>query len=150
MLDTLKIKAFIDGLLEEDALKLRRGFGIGLYLYNQLREYAPPYILDNLQTLDRLPIEKKKVILGDVKRFLEEYEQARARSLERASSGHKPIYRLFVGIEKLKFLGEKEIKLLRSLGINTVYDAILYVPFRYEDSVHQTLLKAGVHCRGCR
>ncbi len=133
MLDTIKIKAFIDSLLEEDAMKLRRGFGIGMYLFNQLREYAPPYLLDNLQTLDRLPLEKKKVILADVRKFLEEYEKAEAKSLTRAGQGDKPVYRFFAGIERLKFLTDKDEKLLRSLGIETVYDALLYVPFRYED-----------------
>jgi len=36
-----KLLEFIDGLLSNEGLKLKRGFGIGLYLYNQLKDRAP-------------------------------------------------------------------------------------------------------------
>ena len=133
MLDTAKIRAFIDSLLEEEGVKLRRGFGIGIYLFNQLKDFAPSYLLESLQTLDRLPFEKKKAILEEVKRFVEEFEKSRHRSSGGTTEGAKEVVRYFVGIEKLKFLKDKDVKLLRSLGIETLYDALFYIPFRYED-----------------
>ena len=149
MLDTAKVRSFIGSLLEEEGLKLRRGFGIGMYLFNQLRDYAPSYLLESLQTLDRLPFEKKKAILRDVEKFLEEFERSRLRSYKGRTEEGKEVSRFFVSLEKLKFLKEKDLKLLRSMGIETLYDALLYIPFRYEDrrSIHTVrTAKVGEKC----
>ncbi|EDP76133.1 hypothetical protein [Hydrogenivirga sp. 128-5-R1-1] len=68
-----KLLEFIEGLLSNNGLKLRRGFGIGLYLYNQLKDNAPPYVLENLQLFDRMPFEKRK-LSSLTERFLESSE----------------------------------------------------------------------------
>ncbi len=129
-MDREKVRNFVVSLLENDAIRLRRGFGIGLYLYNQMKDVAPPYMLETLQDLDRLPLEKRKAFLRDLIRFLENPHLGGA---ERGKSGDKEIYKFFAPIEKIKSLREKDLKLLKSLGIETLYDLLLYIPLRYED-----------------
>ncbi len=130
MADRKKLLEFIDSLLKNNGLKLRRGFGIGLYLYNQLKDSAPPYVLENLQLFDRMPFEKKKALLLDLRRFLEEFGGS-PRKREKVKK--KKIKDFLVPIEKLKFLDEKEVKVLKSLGIETLLDALFFFPLRYED-----------------
>ncbi|WP_457600535.1 ATP-dependent DNA helicase RecG [Hydrogenivirga sp.] len=125
-----KLLQFIDGLLKNGAVKLKRGFGIGLYLYNQLRDTAPPYVLENLQLLDRMPFEKKKAMLLELRRFL---ESSRERSRRDRKVEKKRIKDFLVPLDKLKFLDSKELKVLKSLGINTLLDALFFFPLRYED-----------------
>ncbi len=133
MTDTGKLTKFIDSLFENGGIKLRRGFGIGLYLYNQLRDFAPSYILENLQILDRMPFEKKKAILFEVRRFLNEYRSAREKKRSRENVKKRPIKDFMIPLEKLKLLDSKEVKVLKSLGVQTLLDALFYFPLRYED-----------------
>ncbi len=130
MKDHKKILDFLQGLLENGAIKLRRGFGIGLYLYNQLRDSLPENLLENLQTLDRMPLEKKKAIILELKRFLETYsgERRRVKRVQKRS-----LKDFKIPLDRLKFLDTKELKVLKSLGLKTLLDALFYFPLRYED-----------------
>ena len=121
---------FVEGLFENGAIKLRRGFGIGIYLYNQLRDRAPQNLLESLQTLDRMPLEKKKAILLELKRYLESSKPI-SRPVKKARK--KKIKELQVPIDKLKFLEKKELQVLKSLGVESLLDALFYFPLRYED-----------------
>lgn len=127
-MDRKKIRQFILSLLENNALKLRRSFGVGLYLYNQMRDNAPPYILENLQSFDKMPFEKRRVILNEILRFLES-----AQPRQKPTVKKRPLRDFFVDICKVKFLEDKESELLKKLGINTLLDALYYFPLRYED-----------------
>lgn len=131
MADRVKLLEFIEGLLENEALKLRRGFGIGLYLYNQLKDSAPPYVLENLQVFDRMPFEKRKAFLIELKRFIGEATET-PKDLKR-SVKKRGLRDFLIPLDKLKFLDNKEIKVLKSLGISTLLDALFFFPLRYED-----------------
>ncbi len=138
MVDTERIVSFIDGLLENGAVKLRRGFGIGAYLYNKLKPYAPPYVLESLQSFDRMPFEKKKALLLELRNLLRSYEPQKTE-VQRVKK--RKIRDFFTPIDRLKFLDSKEVKLLRSLGIERLIDALLYLPVRYEDRVPVSSLR---------
>ena len=127
---TRRILDFLDSLLENGAVKLRRGLGIGPYLYNQLRDSLPENLLESLQTLDRMPLEKKKAIVLELKRFLESYsgERRRVKKVQK-----KSLKDFKIPLDKLKFLDTKELKVLKSLGLKTLLDALFYFPLRYED-----------------
>ncbi len=124
------IVEFIDDLLSNDARKLRRSIGVGLYLYNKLKDRAPDYLLESLQTLDRFPFEKKKAIVLELKRIL---GQRKPSNEVIAGLPKKPIKSFLVPVDKLKLLETKEKKLLKSLGIKTLFDALYYFPLKYED-----------------
>ena len=128
MLEVEKLEAFVSSLLEGEGLKLRRSIGVGPFLYNKLRDHAPPYLLEVLLDFDRLSFEKKKVILEDVKRFLREYRRKRG---ERKELSKKPLKTFLTPVDKLDFLSGAEKKILRSLGLNTVLDVLYYFPLRY-------------------
>ena len=123
------VSRFIDSLLENGALKLRRSFGVGLYLYNQLKDEIPDYFLNSLQQLDRMPFEKKKAILLELRRIL----SSEAPAKKKETVPKKPLKAFFTPLEKLSFLEDKEVKLLKSLGINTLFDALTFFPLKYED-----------------
>jgi len=133
MKDPRSLEKFVDTLFENDCLRLRRGFGIGLYLYNQLRDAAPPYILENLQGFDRMSLEKKKALLLELKSFLREYGYAQERKMRLKNSRSKPLKDFLVPLEKLRFIEGKEISILSKLGIRNLLDLLFFFPLRYED-----------------
>lgn len=125
-----KLLSFIDNLLTNGGIKLRRSLGVGLYLFNKLRDSAPEYILESLQSLDRMPFEKKKAILEEVRKLLSERQEPQK---DKSPVKKKSIRDFFLPIDKLKLLDTREKKVLRSLGINTLFDALYYFPLKYED-----------------
>ncbi len=139
-MDRAFLRNFIDGLLLNDGLKLRRAFGVGMFLFNKLKDDAPPYILDSLKELDRMPLEKKKAILKEVRKFLEEKKEKKERVLPQE---RKPIHLFFQPLEKLKILNKTELSTLKALGINTIIDALYYFPVRYEDRRLNTSIKTA-------
>ena len=134
------VKNFIDGLLLNDGLKLRRAFGVGIFLFNKLKDDAPQYILDSLKELDRLPFEKKKAVLREVRKYLEERREKKEKKLPEE---RKPIDIFFKGIDKLKILTKTEASTLKALGINTIIDALYYFPVRYEDRRLNTSIRTA-------
>ncbi|MFN3599139.1 MAG: ATP-dependent DNA helicase RecG [Aquificaceae bacterium] len=126
-----KAKRQIRELLEDDYKKLRRSIGVGLYLFNLLKDYLEGTYLDLLKDFDRLPLEKRIALL----KSLEERLNAGITppEVDFSKVEKKPIRTFFKAIEDLKALGEKEKKLLRSFGIKDLYSALWFVPQRYED-----------------
>jgi len=142
-MDTAFVKDFIDNLLEKDGLKLRRAIGIGVFLFNKLKDCAPDYILESLKELDKLPFEKKKAILREVKKFLSEYERHKKENRVPERDKRKPIEVFFNPIEKVKILTKIQISTLKALGVETVYDALFYFPEKYEDKRLNTSIKTA-------
>lgn len=140
-MDKAFLKNFIDGLLLNDGLKLKRAFGVGLFLFNKLKDYAPQYILESLKELDKLPLEKKKAILKEVKKFLEEERKEKKERV--LPEERKPIHLFFQPLEKVKILNKAELTTLKALGINTTIDALYYFPVRYEDRRLNTSIKTA-------
>ncbi|NPB07434.1 MAG: ATP-dependent DNA helicase RecG [Aquificae bacterium] len=126
-----ELKSFIDTLLLNDGLKLRRAFGVGLFLFNKLRDYAPHYLLESLKDLDRMSFEKKVAILREVRKFLQEY--ADRKEDPPPPDQRKPLRVFRTSIDSVKILSSRLKTTLKNLGINTVLDALFYFPVRYED-----------------
>ncbi len=146
MADLAKVEEFVANLFRDDCLRLKRGFGIGLYLYNQLRDLAPPYLLESLQSFDRMPLEKRKAVLMEVRRFLEGYRSLKERRERFSGITPRPLRSFLVPVDRLSFLDPKEIKMLRGLGVETLLDLLYYFPLRYEDRrvlSNLKLVKAG-------
>ena len=133
MLDVEKIEAFVNSLTEGDGAKLRRSLGVGAFLFNKLRDHAPQYLLDALLTFDRLPFEKRKAILEDVRRFLKDYRALQKRREARREVKKKAVRNFLVPLDRVDFLSEAEKKILRSLNLRTILDVLFYFPLRYED-----------------
>ena len=134
------VKGFVENLLRNDGLKLRRAFGVGLFLFNRLKDTAPDYILESLKEFDKLPFEKKVAILREIQKFLEESNGKKEVKLPKE---RKPVEVFFKEIEKLKFLNKTEIRTLKALGINTIIDALFYFPEKYEDKRLNTSIKTA-------
>jgi ATP-dependent DNA helicase RecG len=133
MLETDRLEAFLDSLLKDGGVKLRRSIGVGLFLFNKLRDHAPQYLLDNLLVFDQLPLEKRKVILEEVRRFLRDYKGAQTGREKRKEVKKKPLRKFLLPLERLDFLSASERKILKSLNLNTLLDVLFYFPLRYED-----------------
>ena len=58
-----KAKEVIRDLSENNYAKLKRSLGVGLYLFNLLKDNVENSYLDLLKDFDRLPIEKRIGIL---------------------------------------------------------------------------------------
>ncbi len=141
-MDREKIQGFIGELLKEDGKKLKRSLGVGIYLFNLLKEDAPVYLLDKLKSFDGLSYEKRRAILLEVLEFLRIYRKKLLRSSDRRVE-KKPIGKFFIAIDKLPFLSDKEVNTLKALGIYTLLDALFFFPVRYEDRRLNTSIKAS-------
>jgi len=126
-----KAKKVIRDLSENNYAKLKRSLGVGIYLFNLLKDSVETSYLDLLKDFDRLPIEKRIGIL----KILEERLKAPTPSFEIDFSNveKKPLTAFFKPVEELKVLEEKEKKILKAFGIKDLYSALYFVPLRYED-----------------
>ncbi len=126
-----KAKKQIRELLEDDYKKLRRSLGVGLYLFNLLKDSIEASYLELLKSLDRLPLEKKVAILKSLEERLK--EPIPSLEVDFSKVEKKPLRAFFKPIEELKTLSEKEKKVLKAFGIKDLYHALWFVPQRYED-----------------
>ncbi len=126
-----KAEKLIKDLSQEDYKRLKRSFGIGLYLFNLLKDRVEPSYLEMLKDFDKLSFEKQKAIL----KSLEERLKHPLPTLEVDFSNveKKPIEAFFKPVDKLKILDEKEKKTLKAFGIKDLYSALWFAPLRYED-----------------
>ncbi|MFN4013596.1 MAG: ATP-dependent DNA helicase RecG [Aquificaceae bacterium] len=126
-----KAKEVIRDLSENNYAKLRRALGVGLYLFNLLKDSVENSYLDLLKSFDRLPIEKRIGIL----RMLEERLKAPLPSFEIDFSKveKKPLAAFFKPLEEIRVLEERERKVLKAFGLKDLYSALYFVPLRYED-----------------
>ncbi len=141
-MDTQKIKEFIAGLLKEDGKRLKRSIGVGIYLFNLMKEEAPLYLLEKLKSFDGLPYQRRKAILMEVIGFLKTY-QGRPTTSPESGVEKKPLRRFLIPLERLKFLSEKELKTLKGLGLESLLDALFFFPVRYEDRRLNTSVKSS-------
>ncbi len=125
-----KARKFIQEL-EGDRLKLKRSYGVGIYLFNLLKQHLESTYLNLLKEFDKLTIEKRIGILKVIKGRLS--QPAYKKAVDFSHVEKKPIEKFFLPIEKVSILDQKEKKLLKALGINDLYSALWYLPVRYED-----------------
>ncbi|MEN3039763.1 MAG: DNA helicase RecG, partial [Candidatus Kryptonium sp.] len=107
-----RAKSLIAELSERDYFKLRRSIGVGVYLFNLLKEFLEPSYLDLLKEFDRLPFEKRKGILKELERRLS--EPVRTLEVDFSRVEKKPITAFFKPLQDLKVLDEKERKSLKA------------------------------------
>ncbi len=135
-----RAKSFIRSLQERDYLKLRRSIGVGLYLFNLLKDHLSATYLDMLKEFDKLPIQKRIAILEQISRVIETYKEKRT-AYNFDDLPKKPVSGFFVEIERLKVLEEKEKRLLKAYRIKDLYSALWFLPVRYEDRRINTTIK---------
>ena len=125
-------KAFkaIEKLSENNYEKLKKLIGVGNYLYRLLADILNDPIKEDLKIFDKYSLEKKIAILKYLKEILE-------RRIQKPKINRNRIVKSFeyflTPIDKVDFLNLKEKKLLKSLGINTILDALYYFPRKYKD-----------------
>ncbi|MCX8076760.1 MAG: ATP-dependent DNA helicase RecG [Aquificaceae bacterium] len=126
-----KAKEFIQELSKDGYLKLRRSFGVGLYLFNLLRDHIEPSYLELLKDFDRLTLEKKKAILKELQSRLEKPSQK--QEIDFSGVKKKPLEAFLKPLQSLKSIDEKEKKTLTSFHIKDFMSALWFAPVRYED-----------------
>ncbi len=126
-----KAVKLIKDLSQEDYKRLKRSFGIGLYLFNLLKDSLEPSYLEMLKDFDKLPFEKQKAILKVIEDRLK--HPLPTLEVDFSSVEKKPIEAFFKHVDKLKTLDEKEKKTLKAFGIKDLYSALWFAPLRYED-----------------
>ncbi len=137
-----KAKKLIEDLSAEDYLKLKRSIGVGLYLFNLLKDSLETSLLELLKEFDRMPFEKKKAILQTLKERLSQDLPSKV-VVDFSKVEKKPLKAFFKPIEELKVLDGKEKKTLKALGIKDLYSALWFVPLRYEDRSLNTSIKSS-------
>ncbi len=120
----------IEKLSENDYEKLKKLIGVGSYLYRLLADFLNDPIKEDLKIFDKYGFEKKVAILNYLKDLLHSKVQKPKINKNRKV---KPFESFLVPLDKIDFLSPKEVKLLKSLGINTVLDALYYFPHKYKD-----------------
>ncbi|MCS7307493.1 MAG: DNA helicase RecG, partial [Aquificaceae bacterium] len=97
-----RAKSLVAELSERDYFKLRRSIGVGIYLFNLLKEFLEPSYLDLLKEFDRLPFEKRKGVLKELQKRLS--EPIRILEVDFSHVEKKPITAFFKPLEDLKIL----------------------------------------------
>ena len=120
----------IEKLSENDYEKLKKLIGVGNYLYRLLADILNDPVKEDLKIFDKYSLEKRIAILNYLREILQRRLQRPKIDRERKV---KPFEYFLTPIEKVEFLTAKEVKLLKSLGINTVLDALYYFPYKYKD-----------------
>jgi ATP-dependent DNA helicase RecG len=120
----------IEKLSENDYEKLKKLIGVGNYLYRLLADILNDPVKEDLKIFDKYSLEKRIAILNYLREILQRRLQKPKINRERKI---KPFEYFLTPIEKVEFLTAKEVKLLKSLGINTVLDALYYFPYKYKD-----------------
>ena len=125
-------KAFraIEKLEENDYERLKKLIGVGVYLYRLLADFLNDPVKEDLKIFDKYPLEKKIAILNYLKGILERKLQKPPINRNRPVKGFEYF---LTPIDKVDFLTPKEVRLLKSVGINTVLDALYYFPKKYKD-----------------
>ncbi len=126
-----KAKRLIQELSERDYLRLRRNLGVGMYLFNLLKDSLEPSYLEMLKGFDRLPLEKRKAILISLAERLK--EPLPSLEVDFSKVEKKAIDAYFKPVKDLKGLEDKDKKTLKALGIRDLYSALWFAPLRYED-----------------
>ncbi|HIP86768.1 MAG TPA: ATP-dependent DNA helicase RecG, partial [Aquifex sp.] len=120
----------IEKLSEKDYAKLKKLIGVGNYLYRLLADILNDPVKEDLKIFDKYSLEKRIAILNYLKEVLQRRLQKPQIDKNRSV---KPFEYFLTTIEKVDFLTPGEVKLLKSLGINTVLDALYYFPYKYKD-----------------
>ena len=143
VMDTYKLqraKDFIRDLEDKDYLKLKRSIGVGLYLFNLLKDYLSITYLDMLKEFDKLPLQKRIAILNQIKVILDKVGK-KENILNFDRFPKKPIEKFFVDVDSLETLNHREKKTLKLLGIRDLYSALWFLPVRYEDRRLNTTIR---------
>ncbi len=125
-----KALAAIERLEANDYEKLKKLIGVGVYLYRLLADILNDPIKEDLKIFDQYGLEKKIAILGYLKEILKNH--ARKPKINR-NRKVLPFERFTEGVEKVEFLTKREVGLLKSLGVETILDALYYFPHKYRD-----------------
>ncbi|MFN3813220.1 MAG: ATP-dependent DNA helicase RecG [Aquificaceae bacterium] len=126
-----KAKKLIQELENQNYLKLKRSMGVGLYLFNLLKDHLDQAHLNMLKEFDRLSIGKRIAILKSVKEQVRKPSSVLMVNFDPYEK--KLIESFFVSVENISFLKKEEKKILENLGIKDLYSALWYIPIRYED-----------------
>ena len=155
-----RIRELLSLLTREDFKYFNRVKDPNLVLSRFLEELLPHLdrkrkawvqkVLRVLRDYENLSLEKRKQLFRELHSVFtlkfspEEIKRARdeeipkervlsaAEKLEKRKERY-PIKAFFQSIESVKGIGDRRVKRLKKLGIDTVLDAIYYLPFRYED-----------------
>ncbi len=137
-----KAEKFIQELESQNYLKLKRSIGVGLYLFNLLKDHLDQVHLSMLKEFDKLSIEKKIAILKSVKEQIKRPPSFLTVNFDLYEK--KPIESFFISVENMSLLKKEEKKTLESLGIKDLYSALWYIPVRYEDRRTNTSIRTTI------
>ena len=105
--------------------------------YNSLSEEDRKKLIKELHRVITLKFLEEE-IANDLKKEIRPSERIVVSQEKLQKKKSYPIKAFFQPIEKVKGVTEKRAKRLKKLGINTVLDAIYYLPYRYEDRTSVT------------
>ncbi|NPB05229.1 MAG: ATP-dependent DNA helicase RecG [Aquificae bacterium] len=120
----------VEKLSENDYEKLRKLVGVGSYLYRLVADFLNDPLKEDLKVFDKYGFEKKVAILNFLRELLERKLRKPKVNKNRKV---KPFETFLTPLEKVDFLSPKEVRVLKSLGIRTVLDALYYFPYKYKD-----------------
>jgi len=120
----------VEKLSENDYQKLKKLIGVGAYLYRLLADILNDPVKEDLKVFDQYGLEKRIAILNYLREILERKLQKPKINKHRKV---KPFEYFLTPLEKVDFLTPKEVKVLKSLGINNILDALYYFPHKYKD-----------------
>ena len=124
------IKA-LQKLKENNYEKLKRVLGVGFYLHRLLSDFVRDPIMEDLKVFDKYSFDKKVAIVEYLEKILKNSVRRAEINLKRET---KTIdFYLDTEIENVPILEKTEKRLLKSLGVKTLFDALYYFPYKYKD-----------------
>ncbi len=121
----------IQKLKENNYEKLKKVLGVGFYLHKLLSDFVRDPIMEDLKVFDKYGFDKKVAIIEYLEKILKNSVKRSPINLKRET---KPLdFYLNTDIDKIPILERKEKRLLKGLGIKTLFDALYYFPYQYKD-----------------
>lgn len=100
--------------------------------YSSLSEEKKKQLFKELHSVFTLKFSPKEIERARKSEFTKERVISSSEKLEKRTKRY-PIKAFFQKVESVKGIDKRRVNRLKKLGIETVLDAIYYLPFRYED-----------------
>jgi len=137
-------KTIINKVINYDDKLLERTTGLSETLLTFLEKHLPEGLIEDIRQIDSLTTPKKRALLDYLLKII---EQLLEKSQNKTTSTQKTVKSLSlkdffqIKLQETKILKPIEKKAFRKIGADSIYDALFFMPRRYEDRRLKKLAK---------
>ncbi|NPA17089.1 MAG: ATP-dependent DNA helicase RecG [Aquificae bacterium] len=140
-------KTIIDKVKSYDDKLLERTTGLSETLLTLLENHLPEGLIDDIRQIDSLTAPKKRALLDYLSRAVGQVMEDAVKEPPREKKEKKsvktlPLEDFFrIKLQELKILKPVEKRAFKKVGAENIYDALFFMPRRYEDRRLKKLAK---------